>query len=92
MLFDYFLFEHSPLHTWYLISSFWHNFKFLVINVYRSITMRSGVNFINVKRTNFSYKRCFSSFYYVHVTRKKTAKMTFVRKIRAFNIDEIDYR
>ncbi len=30
----------------------------------------SSVNFIKVKRTNFSYERCFSSFFYVHVTRK----------------------
>jgi len=30
------------------------------------------------------------SFFYVHVTRKKTAKMTFVWKIRTFNVDEID--
>jgi len=30
-----------------------------------------GVNFINVKRTNFSYEHRFGSFYYVHVTRKK---------------------
>ncbi len=27
-----------------------------------------GVNFINILRTNFSYKRCFSSFLYVHVS------------------------
>jgi len=33
-----------------------------------------GVNFINVKRTNFLYKRSFGSFYYVHVTRKKLSK------------------
>ena len=26
----------------------------------------------------------------VHVTRKKAAETTFVRKIRAFNVDEID--
>ncbi len=31
----------------------------------------------------------FGSFYYVHVTRK-AAKMTFVRKTRTFNVDEID--
>jgi len=26
----------------------------------------SGVNLINIKRTNFSYERCIGSFYYVH--------------------------
>jgi len=31
-------------------------------------------NFINVKRSNFSYKRHFCSIYYVHVTRKKLPK------------------
>ncbi len=46
------------------------------------------VNFINVKRTNFLYECCFGSFYYVHVPRKKAAKMMFVRKI---NVDEIDH-
>jgi len=51
-----------------------------------------GVNFINVKCTNFSYKRCFGSFYYVHVTRKNPAETMFVRKICAFNVDEIDGR
>jgi len=45
-----------------------------------------AVNFINVKRTNFSYERRFGSFYYVHVT----AKTTFVQKIFAFNVDDID--
>jgi len=33
----------------------------------------------------------FGSFYYVHVTRK-AAEMTFVRKMRAFFVDEIDTR
>ncbi len=45
------------------------------------------VNFINVKRANFSYKRwfwqLFSSYMYV-------AETTFVRKKRAKNVDEID--
>jgi len=52
----------------------------------------SGVNFINVKCTIFLYEHRFSSFYYVHVTRKKVVKTTFERKIRTFNIDEIDGR
>ncbi len=37
-----------------------------------------GVNFINILRTNFSY------------VRKKAAEKTFVRKIRAYNVDQID--
>ncbi len=41
---------------------------------------RQGVNFINILRTNFSYKCCFGSFFYIHVTRKKGAKMTFCTK------------
>ncbi len=31
-----------------------------------------------------------AAFFYIHVTRKKAAEMTFVRKICAFNVDEID--
>ncbi len=42
-------------------------------------------------RTNFSYERRFSSFYYVHATRK-AAGTTFVQKICTFNVDEIDTR
>jgi len=53
---------------------------------------RVGVNFINILRTNFSYKRRFGSFYNLHVTRKKAAEMTFVQKICVFNVDEIDTR
>jgi len=33
-----------------------------------------GVNFINILRTNFLYKCCFSSFFYIHVTREKLLK------------------
>jgi len=47
-----------------------------------------GVNFINIKHPNFSYKilfwQLFSSYMYV--------KTMFVRKIRMFKVDEIDYR
>jgi len=39
-----------------------------------------GVNFINVKHTNFSYERRFGSFYYVHVTRKKLPKQCLYKK------------
>ncbi len=49
-----------------------------------------GVNFINIKRTNFLYEYHFGSFYYVHVTALKAAETTFVWKIRTFNVDEID--
>jgi len=30
------------------------------------------------------------SFFYVHVTREKLPKRRFVRKIRTFNVDDID--
>ena len=46
-----------------------------------------SVNFNNIKRTNFSYEHCFGN---IHVTRKKLPKPTCVRKIRTFNVDEID--
>jgi len=50
---------------------------------------RPAVNFTNVKWTNFLYEcwywQLFSSYMYV-------AEMTFVQKIRTFNVDEIDTR
>jgi len=39
-----------------------------------------GVNFINVKCTNFSYEHYFGSFYYVQVTRKKLPKQRSYEK------------
>ncbi len=42
-----------------------------------------GVNFINILRTYVVYS---SAFFYV----KKAAEKTFVRKIRAYNVDDID--
>jgi len=41
-----------------------------------------GVNFINILGTIFLQEHCFGSFFYVHVTREKAAKTTFVQKIR----------
>ncbi len=43
----------------------------------------SGVNFINILRTNFSYERCFGSFFLVTCTYmyvEKAAETTFVKK------------
>jgi len=34
----------------------------------------TGVNFINIMRTNFSYEHCSGSFFYMHVTREKLPK------------------
>jgi hypothetical protein len=45
-----------------------------------------GVNFINVISTNFVYECCFGSFL------EKAAETMFVRKIRTYNVDEIDGR
>ncbi len=52
------------------------------IKAVREMLMKStpGVNFINVKPTNFLYKRHFGSFYYVHVTRKKLPKQRSYEK------------
>ncbi len=47
------------------------------------------VDIINVKCTNILYKCCFGS-YFLRKYVEKAAEMTFVRKIRAKNIDEID--
>ncbi len=58
---------------------------------------RQAVNFINVIRAHFSYELHFGGFFlrmYVRTlhtyVQKKTAETTFVRKTRAFNVDEID--
>ncbi len=48
----------------------------------------TGVNFINVKRANFSHKHCFCSFFQLCFGFGKK----FVRKRRAYNVDEIDGR
>jgi len=50
-----------------------------------AIMLSQGVNFINVLRTNFSYKRRFSSYVLAF------SKNSF-QKIWAFNIYEIDGR
>ncbi len=41
----------------------------------------TGVNFIiNILHTNFSYERCFGSFFYIHVTRGKLPKQCLYEK------------
>ncbi len=54
--------------------------SFTVDNGSVTLSKYLGVNFINVKRTNFLYERCFGSFYYVHVTRKKLSKQCSYEK------------
>ncbi len=51
-----------------------------------------GVNFINVKLANFTYECHFGSFFTSYLYVKKAAEMTFVRKMRMYNVDEIDGR
>jgi hypothetical protein len=46
----------------------------------------SSTLYVQILRTNVIS----AAFFYIQVTRKKAAEMTFVRKIRAFNVDEID--
>ena len=46
--------------------------------------LTTGVNFINIICTNFSYERHFSTYMWLEET-------TFVGKIRTYNVDEIDY-
>ena len=47
------------------------------------------VNFINVKRANFSYEHLFDSFFSSYMYIVKAAKTTFIQKICTFNFDEI---
>jgi len=70
---------------WILEGTDWILF-FYSIFLWRIIKqIRAGVNFINILRTNFLYKRHFGSFFYVHVTREKLPKQRsyekFVRKM-----------
>jgi len=46
------------------------------------VEVKAGVNFINVMRTNFLYKRRFGSFFSSYVYVENAAEMMFVRKIR----------
>ncbi len=48
------------------------------------------VNFIKMIGTHFLYKRCFGSFFYIHVTRKKLPKQHSYEKFVCINVDEID--
>jgi len=45
-----------------------------------------GVNFINVKRTNFLYEHHYGSFDNVHVPRKKLPKWCSYRKCASFTL------
>ncbi len=81
----------SPL---FLFTSF-HPFSspcippLLLNTLFYDFVIHPIVNFINIKRTNFSYERMFWQLL-LHTC--KAAKMTFVRKTRTFYVDEIDTR
>jgi hypothetical protein len=55
------------------------------------VKLSPGLNFINIFCALFSYERHFGSFFSMCVC-KKAAEVTFVRKMRAKNVDEIDWR
>jgi hypothetical protein len=46
----------------------------------RLMKLTTGIDVINILHTNFSYERCFGSFFHVHVTRKKLPKNDFHTK------------
>jgi len=58
------------------VSAFWYSR--IVICQERN---PSGVNFINIKRTNYSYERHFGSFSIVTCTKKKLPKQRLYKKI-----------
>ncbi len=41
---------------------------------------------------HYTYECCFGSFFYSYVYVEKATETTFVRKIRTYNVDEIDGR
>ncbi len=49
-----------------------------------------AVNFINILHTNFSYKYDISAAFPNYMYVEKAAEMTFLWKMRAYNVDEID--
>ena len=55
----------------------------LSLSVSQTHTHRPGVNFINVKPTNFSYERCFSSYVLA------LSKNSYEKRAQK-NVDEID--
>jgi len=63
-----------------------------IVDIFLLGPISTGVNFINVLHTNFSYERCFSSFFSSYMYVVKAAETMFVRKICTFNVDEIDTR
>jgi len=62
----------SVLHFWDLLP------KKAALKTLMKLTL--GVNFINILRTNFSYKCCFGSFFYINVTRGKLPKQRLYKK------------
>jgi len=54
--------------------------------VLQNLSTSQGVNFINVKRANFSYEHHFGSFYYVHVTREKLPKQRSYKKFASITL------
>jgi len=44
------------------------------VNQIYALVKRYAVNFINVKRANFTYESLFGSIFYLHVTREKLQK------------------
>ncbi len=65
-----------------VVESFWCFLESARLKAARRMLMKLTpvVNFINVKFTNFSYERCFGSFFYVQVTRKKLPKWRSYKK------------
>ncbi len=51
---------------------------------------QTAVNFINILRTNFSYKYDVLAAFPNYMNIEKAAETTFVRKMRRYNVDEID--
>jgi hypothetical protein len=49
-----------------------------------------AANFINILRTNFLYIYDISAAFPNYMYVEKAAEMTFVRKMCAYNVDEID--
>jgi len=88
--------KHNGVNTfwnWMWQWALWDWFRITALQVLcLTLTNNKDRNFANVKLANFTYKCHFGSFFSSYVYVKKAVKMTFLRKIRTYNVDEIDGR
>jgi hypothetical protein len=60
----------------------------------QAVVFKKAIELVSISSTLnarvFYTKICFSSFFNIHVARKSCQNVTFIQKMRAKNVDEID--